>query len=330
MDPVRYSLGMLFFCIGIAAFGCDQSGQESRPGGEGAPPAAASEARTPDSLTFVFQKQKDPAEIRADAAKVAEFLSAEIGVPVEVEVPLDYGMSVQALVSGKADVAYVSSIPFLLAKRDAGAELLLAEVRTDAQGRDRTDYDSIFVARKDSEIESMEDIVEHASRIRMAFTSRTSTSGYVMAFRRLVNEGVLEPGQDPREVFQSVDWAGGYARALQQVADGRADLCAVSFYTMEGASAERYLDQQTRDKLRIVARTPEVPTHLICVRGGISDAMKQRIKAALLKLSAEKSDLLADVYGAKRLTEVDPQKHVKATVEAFEYLNLPIEGFVHK
>jgi len=323
MSTARYVPGLALACLCALLIGCDQGASNTAQNGTGS-------AETPESLTFVFQKQKDPAEIKDDADAVAAFLSEQIGVPVKVQVPLDYGMSVQAMVSGKADVAYVSSIPFLLARRDADAELLLAEVRTDAQGNERTNYDSIFVVRDDSPIQSMQDIVDNASDLRMAFTSRTSTSGYVMAYRRLVKEGLLKPGQDPDEVFKSADWAGGYAKALQQVADDRADLCAVSFYTMEGESAKRYLDQETRDKLRIVARTPNVPTHLICVRGGISDQMKQKIKDALLKLSQEKSELLADVYGAKRLTEVDPEQHVAATVEAFEYLDLPVEGFVYK
>src|SRR5690606_30044433 len=78
-------------------------------------------AEDPKDLVFIFQKQKDPARIQSDADKVAAYLSKEVGLPVKAVVPGDYSASVQALVGKKADFAYVSAIPFLLARRDGGA-----------------------------------------------------------------------------------------------------------------------------------------------------------------------------------------------------------------
>ena len=74
---------------------------------------SAARAADPKELVFVFQKQKDPTSIKAHADKLAELLSAELKMPVKTQVPGDYSASVQALVSRQADVAYVSSIPFL-------------------------------------------------------------------------------------------------------------------------------------------------------------------------------------------------------------------------
>lgn len=291
-------------------------------------PLLAEETKDPESLVFIFPKQKDPVALQEDAAKVGAFLTQELGMPVKTVVPSDYAASVQALVSKTADIAYVDSIPFVLARRDAGASILLAEQRPDAQGNLRTDYDSIFVVRADSDIKTFDDVKAHHAKIRMAFTSSTSTSGYVMAYRRFVKEGILKARQDPREVFASVNFAGSYTLALQQVADGKADLCAVSFYTMEGPKADVYLPKEQRDKLRILTRTPNVPTHVICARGGISEALRGKITAALLKLSAEQPELIEDVYGTKSFVKVDPDKHVAATVEALDYLGLAPTDFV--
>jgi phosphonate transport system substrate-binding protein len=284
-------------------------------------------AADPEKLVFVFQKQKDPAQIKEHADQVAAFLSAELKMPVQAYVPTDYVATVQALASGKADVAYVSAIPFLLARRDAGATLLLAEQRADADGKLRTDYDSVFVVRQDSPIQSLSDVKAKARDLRLVFTSSTSTSGFVMATYRLVQEGILKPRQEAGEVFKSVNFGGSYTQALEQVLDGRGDLCAVSFYTLEGPSADVYLTKEKRQQLRIIARTPAVPTHLICARGGLSDGLRQRVKAALLKLGQEKSQLLADVYGARSFVEVDEKQHVQAAIDALGYLNVPMENF---
>lgn len=290
-------------------------------------PTSPALAADPEQLVFVFQKQKDPAQIKDHADKVAAFLSAELKMPVRAFVPTDYVATVQALASGKADVAYVSAIPFLLARRDAKATLLLAEQRADADGKPRTDYDSVFVTRKDSPIKSISDLKANAKNLRLVFTSSTSTSGFVMATYRLVQEGILQPRQEAREVFKSVNFGGSYTQALEQVIDGRGDVAAVSFYTLEGPSADVYLSKEKREQLQVIARTPRVPTHLICARGGLSDGLKQRIKAALIKLGQEQGQLLADVYGARSFVEVDEAQHVQAAIDALGYLNVPIENF---
>lgn len=284
-------------------------------------------AADPEGLVFLFQRQRDPEQTRASADAAAEFLSERLGVPVRAVVPGDYGASVQALVSEQADVAYVSSLPFLLARRDADARILVAEVRADARGVDRTDYDSVWVVRADSDLQSMADVAERASDLRVAFTSRTSTSGFVFATLRLVRDGVMQPGQDAAGVFNAVTHAGGYTQALREVLADRADLAAVSFYTVEGPTADVYTTDEERSNLRILARTPGVPTHLVCVRGGISETLSERIADALIQLSDERPDLLANVYGATRFQRVDENEHIKGAVEAMEAVGLPVDGF---
>lgn len=277
-------------------------------------------------IVFVFQKQKDPTAIKADAQKLSDTLSRELGIAVKTIVPGDYSASVQAIVSRQADFAYVSAIPFLLARRDGGATLLLAEVRTDPQGKARTDYDSILVVAKDSPLQSFADLKARASELRFAFTSPTSTSGYIMPWARFVEEEMLQPRQDPKTIFKSAVFGGGYTQALEQILAGRADVAAVSDYVLEGPHADVYLNAGQRAKLRILARTPGVPTHLICARAGLDDELKAKVKRTILKISREHPELLADVYGASAFAEVDENSHVAKAIAAIESSGIPIEG----
>lgn len=292
----------------------------------GALSVGVARAEDPTELVFVFQKQKDPAKVQADADKLAERLSAAVGLPVRAVVPGDYSASVQALVGKKADFAYVSALPFLLARRDGGATLLLAEARRDGRGQTRTDYSSIFVVPKDSPLQSVDEMFKQTKDLRIAFTSPTSTSGYIMPYYRLVKEGVLQKRQDPKSVFRSVAFGGSYTQALEQVLAGRADVACVSDYVLEGPKVDTYLKADQRDKLRVLGRTDGVPTHLVCARAGLSDELKAKMKAALLKISADEPALLADVYGASAFKEVDETKHVQQAIDAIDYIGLPIEG----
>jgi phosphonate transport system substrate-binding protein len=260
-------------------------------------------ASIPTRLVFAFQRQNDPRSVQESANQVADFLTQRVGVPVEVMVPTNYGASVQALISNHAQVAYVSALPFLLAQQEAPVRLIVAEER---QGR--ADYDSVFVVRKDSQVTTLSE----ARGKRMVFTSPTSMSGYVMPYDRLIAEGFLQPGQDPRQFFGQVTFGGGYDRALLAVVNGQADVAAVSDYTMEGETADLYLKREDREQLRVLERVPGVPTHAICLRTDLPEELQERIQQALLALSAERPDLLQDVYGASRLIKVDDAHAAKA------------------
>ena len=283
------------------------------------PQGDTSTGQVPSKLVFAFQKQNDPRRIRETADQAAEFLTERLGIPTEVLIPASYGASVQAVVSNHAQVAYLSSIPFLLAREEAPVEMLLAELR-----EDRTDYDSVFVVRKDSPYQDLADLRGK----RVMWTSPTSTSGFVMAYSRLVDEGLLEPRQSPSEFFESVNYAGGYDRALLAVHNDQADVCAVSYYTIEGDRADVYSTPEMRENLRVLARTSGVPTHLVCIRADLPDDLKQRIQAALLQLSEERPELLADVYGAAHFAVVQEDEHVEGAYRALQNTGLGLKGLV--
>jgi phosphonate transport system substrate-binding protein len=290
--------------------------------------AAPALAQAKRPLVFAFQPQKDPASIRKAADDVASYLSRALGREVQVLVPLAYAATVQALVSKRADIAWLSSLPFLLARRDGGARLLLAEVRTDTRGKARTDYDSVFVVPVDSPLRSFADLKRTAKQQRMVFTSNTSTSGFVFPYDRLIREGLLKPKQPPEAAFRTVAYAGGYTQALEQLLAGRGDVAAVSDYTVEGPKRAVYLPEEGQKRLRILARTPGVPTHCVAASSAVSQAEGKAIQQALLELTRTNPALLSDVYGASGLRIVNEDAHVKATAEAIERTGLPIQGLV--
>lgn len=311
-------------------------------GAAGGPGAGASGAATPtvvlaasptkpasaQPLTIVFQKQKDPTAIKDKAQELADLLGQKLGRSVVPVVPTEYAASVQALVSKRADVAYVSVVPFLLAQRDGGAELILAEQRPDLTGAARTTYDAVLVARAESPLTSLEDLARQARELRMAWTSSTSTSGYIMPLATLMDKGIVGRGQDAKEVFASVHFAGSYTQALRAVLAGQADVAAVSGYTVEGPTREAYLPAEDQARLRVIARFPNVPTHVLCVRGGMDAAERDAISRALRELAQERPQLLAEVYGAAALVEVDPEAHVAPAREALRAIGLDVERVV--
>jgi phosphonate transport system substrate-binding protein len=138
---------------------------------------------------------------------------------------------------------------------------------------------------------------------------------------------LLEPKQDPKAFFSTVTFAGGYDRALLAVANGQADIAAVSDYTMIGEKADVYLPAEQRAKLRILEHTPGVPTHGVCIRTDLPEDFQKAMQAALLRLSQQSPELLADVYGASSFVAVD-DSHTSAAQAAINRTGLSTREMV--
>lgn len=266
--------------------------------------AAADEAEAVE-LTFAFQPQENPEGLMPNAEKLADFVSEQTGYDVEVFVPSSYAAVVEAMRGGKAQVAYFSAWPYLKAHHAADADLLLVEERDG-----KTSYTSQWYVKKDSGIESLADLRGK----KIAFTSPTSTSGFLFPYAKLIQDGVLKEGETLEKAFDEVSFAGGYEAALKSVASGRVDAAAASDY-----APDKYLTAEERESLKVLSQQGPVPTHGFAVRSDMKPEVREKVKAALLALNkAENKELLSSVYGAEALVERSHGDHVAALQEAQE------------
>lgn len=271
-----------------------------------------------ETLVFSFQKQKNPEDLKKSTAVIAEKLSAEIQKKVEVLVPTSYGATAQGLISNKVHVAYMDSLPYILASQEADLDIIAVEKRNG-----ETQYNSVFVVKKESSLKTLKDLKGQ----RIAFSSQTSTSGYLFPFKRLLDEKLIKQPSDLKTFFSQTIYAGGYDKALLAVLNGQADVAAVSDYAIEGAKADLYLTAEQRSQLQILTRTPGVPTHLIAISQKVPKATREKIRTALLKIAKDQPDLLSSVYGAAELV-VPKGKHTQKTLEALNQTGLNVKEFV--
>lgn len=271
-----------------------------------------------ETLVFSFQKQKNPEDLKKASTAMSEQLSKKLNQKIEVLIPTSYGTTAQGLISNKVQVAYMDSLPFILASKETGLDIVAVEKRND-----KTQYDSIFVVKKGSSIKSLKDLKGK----KMAFASQTSTSGYLFPFKRLLEEKLVSGPQDLNKFFSQIVYAGGYDKALLAVLNGQADVAAVSDYAFEGAKADLYLTAEQRSQMEILTRTPGVPTHLIAVSKKVPEKVRAQIQTALLEIAKENPDMLSSVYGAAEL--VKPQgEHTLKTSDALAKTGLNVTEFV--
>ena len=256
-----------------------------------------------DTLIFAFQPQENPEGLELNTQKLADFMEKETGIPSKIFVPTSYAAVVEALRNDNAHVAYFSGWPYLIAYNTAEVELLVAEER-DGQPF----YYSQWYVAADSPIKTLADLKGKA----VAFTSETSTSGYLFPLAKVIEEGHLGTGQDPKEFFGEVLFAGGYEAALKSLANGKVEAAAASDY-----APARYLSQEEQQKIRVLTKQGPAPTHGIAIKTALPQAVKDKVKAALLKLNEpEHQELLKSIYGAEKLVPRTHDEHVSSLDKA--------------
>jgi phosphonate transport system substrate-binding protein len=232
-----------------------------------------------------------------------QFLSSELGGPVEVIIPISGAVINEGFSNGTVDLGYLSANDLINAK---DAELLLV-----GEINGQTTYKSYWLALRDKPYDSVEDLKGKP----IAFASKTSTSGFVVPLWDLRRKGLVSDKNDPEEFFgkENVFYGTGYVSAVERVLNGQAEAAAVSYYVLD---EDKHLSADQRAKLKKVAEQGDVPTHIIAIRSSISAAERAKIKEALLKLNQNGNTGLRDRMFTSKLVEADQEAHLRPLKEA--------------
>lgn len=263
MRPLTLMASLLVGLVFIA--GCGGGGEEtaSAQGGEG----------VPDPLVLGLIPAEDNQEVLRQFEPLVAYLSEELGVEVEPYTATDYSGIIEAMRSGKVDVAWFGPLSYVLAADVAGAEAVV--VPFEKEGEEPT-YKSIILTQADNdEIQSLEDIEGKT----FSFVDPSSTSGYLYPQKMLKDAGV-----DPEKDLGESRFAGGHDASILAIQNGNVDA---------GASWDGQLDEMVeagvveRDQLKIVATSDPIPKDPIAVRGDLPEDVKKRIQDAFLNATPE-------------------------------------------
>jgi phosphonate transport system substrate-binding protein len=254
---------------------------------------------TLSKIVVALKPDKDPEAIIAERAQLSKYLSKQLGKPVEVIVPLSSAVILEGLGNGTIDLAYLAATDMLNALNEQTATLLLA-----GEIDGKTSYKSYWVTLKEKPYRSIEDLRGKS----IAFSGKTSTSGYVIPLWDLRQKNLISDSGNAEEFFGEGNvWFGsGYVSAVERVLNGDAEAAAVSYYVLD---KDKHLTAEQREKLRRLAEQGPVPTHVIAIRSQISDGDRTVLRDALLAMDKENPALRDRVF-TSRLVEVDAGSHL--------------------
>ena len=230
-------------------------------------PVGAAELK--ELIIALLPNDNPEGEIKAHKP-MTDHLEKALGIPIKVQIGIDYTAVIEALRNNHVQVAYLGPFSYVLAHEamKGAIEPLVTGVR---KSSGVSTYNSAFLVRRDAGIDKVSDIgKEHA----FGFADPASTSGYLVPLWHLQSLGI-----DPNRDFKSVFFAGGHAAVQMALQNGKIQAAG------DNLPSFHKLVKQGRVKekdIKIIWTSPPIPGSPITIRSEVSWEIKYKLMRAFM------------------------------------------------
>ncbi len=236
--------------------------------------AYAADSSDDQPLRIGLVPSDDMVEILEKFQPVQDYLESELGMQIETFRATDYSAVVEAMRSGKIDVAYFGPFSYILAAERANATAIIAG-GDNATGKVGS-YHSLIIANKKSGITSTDDLLARSRETTFAFVDPASTSGNLIPRGYLFSEGI-----DPDKDFKESIFAGGHDAVGLAVKSGKVDAGAIY-----DTGFERMVDSGALnpEEITVIWTSEPIPKSPLAVRGDMDPELVEMIQQAFLDM----------------------------------------------
>ena len=228
--------------------------------------ALPASAHARDTLRVSAIPDESPTELQRKFAPLGAYLEQETGLKVSFVPVTDYASVVEALATGKIDMAWLGGFTFVQAKiRTQGGVLPLVQRAEDAT------FTSKFITAS-ADIRELADLKGRT----FAFGSPSSTSGHLMPRYFLAQAG-MNPDRD----FRNVAFSGAHDATVAFVQSGKVDAGVLNTSVWDKLVEQNKVDTS---RVRVFATTPSYFDYNWTVRGDLDPALQAKLSQAFLKL----------------------------------------------
>ncbi len=260
-------------------------------------------------IKMFFVPSLEAGKVVQSGEAIAEFLQKQTGYHFKVAVPTSYAAVIEALGTYQADIAWLPTYAYVLAKQKYNAQVRLMTVRN---GLNK--YRGQFVVKNDAPIKALEDL---NGKI-IAYTDAASTSGYIYPSAVLKQKNIV-----PKDHI----FAGGHPQAILAVYSGRAD-AACTYWSPPDArgipmdAREKLFSTHPDifDKIRILDYTDWIPNDTVTFRDELPPELEDQVVASLYEFaqSSEGKTTLKALYDIDGLEYAKDEDYevVRVTLKA--------------
>jgi len=225
---------------------------------------------------------------------LASYLEQALGMKVEFTPVNDYPAAVEALVNKKVDLVWFGGFTHVQANiRSSGKIVPLAQREED------TKFQSVFIAKTDSGIKSLQDMKGK----QISFGSQSSTSGHLMPRSFLLAANI-----NPEKDFRRIAYSGAHDATIASVVSGKVDAAALDITVWRKFVTENKVDTKAVD---VFYTTPGYFNYNWSVHADMPADLQAKVKAALLALDPAKPDHaeILRLNRATRYIETKPENY---------------------
>ncbi len=262
-------------------------------GGCGAGEKSA-DANGPGGEDGVFTIAYAPNESTTESADarngLAKDLSEVLGCEVEEIQASDYNAIIEALRTGKADMAYMGSQALALGVERTDLEPIV--MKAEDGDPEKAVYHSVLIASSDNDaINSIEDIKGKT----MAFVDPDSTSGNLVPTAEIIqafpdeelNSDILHTNGD---FFEAVSFSGSHQAGLQAVIKGDIDVVPISDQILASEIAH---GNASEGDVKIIHESGAIPAEAMVVGEHVNQETRDKLTEFLT--SYDNEDYFTDV-----------------------------------
>ena len=221
-----------------------------------------------ERLNIAVIPHRSSKETEENIERLGKYLQESLNLPVNIQLTEDYDNSIELLVQGKVEMAYLGPFSYVKAKeQNAELEPIVAHLE---KSTGRPWYTSTIVVNIDSEIKTLEDLKGK----RFGFVSKSSTSGYLFPAAHLKKNGFnLE--QD----FTKINYAGSHNNNVAQLATGKLDAIAIDKSTYLLAQKAGEISGQ---KYRMIWESQPIPNPPMVISSKLPEKFKLDLKKSFI------------------------------------------------
>lgn len=201
---------------------------------------------TDNKLSFTAIPNENTTELMQKFQPVADYLSAQLGVPVEYKPAANYEASVEFFKNGDVQLAWFGGLTGVRA-RDA-----VAGSSAIAQGLVDPKYHSYFIVNGDSDLQPSKDFPMALKGKTFTFGSKGSTSGRLMPEYFIRKHTKLAPAAFL--AGDQMNFSGAHDATAKAVEAGTFEAGAIDYKTYDRMVADGDVDPA---KCRIIWQTPD-------------------------------------------------------------------------
>lgn len=251
----------------------------------------------------------EQAEMEEAFDDFAQYLSNEIGTPVEFVPTVDYASLVTAFDRGEIDLAWFGGLTVTQALNK------VPEAEAFAQRPSDQEFKSVFIEQKGLGLNGLEDLKGKT----FTFGSESSTSGHLMP-RYFLTEAGINPDED----FDGApNYSGSHDKTYKLVESGAFQTGAVNVQYWEKALEEGLVDET---KVEEFYRTPDFYDYNWTLNKDIDqkfgEGTAQKVKDTILNMKKEDSKIM-DLLSTEEFIETKNENYdlIKEVAEQLGMLN---------